>query len=96
MLIIFRLGFLPYSALGSELERAAVGDIFHYKHMYSEKCLQAQNSTATYSLPIVENTTGNFCTVSHSLSPFFNLKNQLSVKYKCHSPILYAYTELLT
>ena len=28
MLIIFRLGFLPYASLGSELERAAVGISF--------------------------------------------------------------------
>ena len=40
----------PYSALGSELERAAVGDIVHYVYIQL-KCLHAQNSTATYSLP---------------------------------------------
>ena len=57
----------PYSALGSELERAVVGDIVHYVYISTKKCLHAQNSTATYSLPIVENTTGNFCTVIHYL-----------------------------
>ena len=59
----------PYSALGSELQRAAMGDIVHYVYISSKKCLHAQNSTATYSLPIVENTTGNFYSESHYLLP---------------------------
>ena len=73
MLIIFRLGFLPYSALG--INTCKVKSVYKLKTQPQPiPCLLLKIRQVTFAQWVI---------LYHL---FFNLKNQISVKYKCHSP----------